>query len=469
MIFTEPRFLLFFAVVFTAYWALDSRRAQKVLLLAASYTFYAAWDWRFLSLILASTLIDYTAALRIEAQGERPERDGRRRAWLLLSLAANLGMLGFFKYFGFFVDSALELGAAAGVDLRRPTLEIVLPVGISFYTFQTMSYTIDVYRRVLAPRRSLLDVALFVAFFPQLVAGPIVRAREFLPQLGSRVPFASIAVRPLLLLFLAGFVKKACISDNVATVVDPFFADPAAFTAASAWLAIVLYSVQIYCDFSGYSDMAIATAGLLGLDLGRNFDFPYLARSVREFWQRWHISLSTWLRDYLYIPLGGNRGRWLRTVRNLFLTMTLGGLWHGAAWRFVLWGALHGAGLAAHREVHRALDRRRPLLGVAPAILLTFVWTTLLWIFFRATDLDSAFTIFESVLLLSSPGSIEIAPVWWGLFAALAAVHVLAYLGLGRRLAELPAWAFGAAYGAAAALTLLFVRIEARPFIYFQF
>ena len=470
MIFTEPRFLLFFAAVFAAFWALDSRRAQKLLLLAASYAFYAAWDWRFLSLILASTLIDYTAALRIEARDERRERAPRPRAWLIASLTANLGLLGVFKYFGFFVESAIALGSSLGVAMSRPTLEIVLPVGISFYTFQTMSYTIDVYRRQLEARRSLLDVALFVAFFPQLVAGPIVRARDFLPQLAARVPFASIAVRPLLLLFLAGYFKKACVSDNIASAaVDPFFADPAAFTAASAWLAIALYAVQIYCDFSGYSDMAIASAGLLGFDLGRNFEFPYLARNVREFWQRWHISLSTWLRDYLYISLGGNRGGRLRTLRNLLLTMTLGGLWHGAAWRFVMWGALHGAALGAQRELGRRHGSRRPLLPAPAAILLTFGWTTILWIPFRAVDLESASVILRSTLLFSSPGAGRIDAAWWILFALLAAAHVLAYRGAGRRLGALPAWAFAPAYGAAAALALLFVRMEALPFIYFQF
>jgi alginate O-acetyltransferase complex protein AlgI len=492
MIFTEPRFLLFFVVVFAAYWALESRRAQKMLLLVASYVFYGAWDWRFLSLIVISTLIDYSASLGMEAadrasgrggyhalwrarsrrRGRRGDGDRRRLAWLWLSLVGNLGLLGFFKYFGFFVDSAVDLAAALGVALDRPSLEIVLPVGISFYTFQTMSYTIDVYRRQLAARRSLLDVAVFVAFFPQLVAGPIVRARDFLWQLeAARVPFASIPVRSHLLLFLSGFVKKSCVSDSIAPAIDPFFADPQSFTAPSAWLAMVLYSIQIYCDFSGYSDIAIAIAGLLGFKLELNFDFPYLARNIREFWRRWHMSLSTWLRDYLYVPLGGNRlGRSI-TARNILVTMTLGGLWHGASWHFVVWGALHGIALIVHRELERRRGARPPLLPAAPAVLLTFAWTTVLWVLFRATDLDSALDILRMLFVFESPGLDPIDPRWWLVAALLVAAHVLARRGLGQRLARapLPGWAFAAVYGAAAAIVLLFVRIDVQPFIYFQF
>jgi alginate O-acetyltransferase complex protein AlgI len=493
MIFTEPRFLLFFAVVYAAYWAFDSRRAQKMLLLVASLVFYGAWDWRFLSLILVSTLIDYFASLGIEAadrasgRGEyhalrrarfwrRGRRGGggerRRRAWLWLSLVGNLGLLGFFKYFGFFVDSAIDFAAGFGVDLHRPTLAIVLPVGISFYTFQTMSYTIDVYRRQLRARRSLLDIAVFVAFFPQLVAGPIVRARDFLWQLDAdRVPFSSIPVRSYLLLFLSGFIKKACISDSIAPAIDPFFADPQSFTAPSAWLAMVLYSIQIYCDFSAYSDIAIAIAGLLGYRLELNFDFPYLARNIREFWRRWHMSLSTWLRDYLYVPLGGNRLGRSVTFRNIMVTMTLGGLWHGAAWHFVVWGALHGIALIVHRELERRRGARPPLLPALPAIVLTFGWTTLLWVFFRAVDLGSALDILRMMFLLESPGAISIDPTWWLLVALLALAHVITRRGMGQRLARapLPGWAFAAGYGAAAALVLLFVRIDVQPFIYFQF
>jgi alginate O-acetyltransferase complex protein AlgI len=329
VLFIEARFIGFFAAVFLVHWALRHNGARKAFLLAVSYVFYGFWDWRFLSLIAVSTAIDYVAALKIPSAGSA----GERRAWLVSSLAANLGILGFFKYFNFFVDSAAVALAAIGIDVGRRTLEIILPVGISFYTFQTMSYTVDVYRGQLRPCRRFLDVALFVAFFPQLVAGPIVRAREFLPQLETPRRLAAVEVRPLCVLFLVGFVKKACIADNLAPFADPYFQNPGAYTAASAWLALILFSIQIYGDFSGYSDMAVALAGLLGYRIPRNFRNPYLSSNIAELWRRWHITLSTWLRDYLFVPLGGfRRHSRLATGRNLLITFALGGLWHGAAW-----------------------------------------------------------------------------------------------------------------------------------------
>ncbi len=325
----------------------DNRR-RKVLLLLASYAFYAAWDWRFTALIAVSTLADYIAALRIEgAQGRSRER------WLVAALAVNLTLLGFFKYFGFFVDSAVELGELLGVAVRRPALEVILPVGISFFTFQSMSYTLDVHAGRLRATRSLLDVALFVAFFPQLVAGPIVRARHFLPQLAARPRFADVDVRGACALFLLGLFKKVFVADVIGGWIDPFFAAPEDFAPGSSRVAMPLFAIQIYCDFSGYTDMAIASAGLLGYRLTRNFAHPYFAGDVRDFWRRWHISLSTWLRDYLYIPLGGGRGHLLSVYRNLMITMLLGGLWHGANWTFVVWGGLHGLGLVATREWER--------------------------------------------------------------------------------------------------------------------
>ena len=365
MIFTELRFLGFLAIVLAVHWTLRSAWTRKLWLLEASYLFYGLWDWRFLSLIFGSTALDYLVGLKLEGND-----DGRsRKRWITLSVIANLGLLGVFKYTNFFLDSAIRFANALGLEASPHVLGIVLPVGISFYTFQTMSYSLDVYRRNLRAVRDPLDFALFVTFFPQLVAGPIVRAVDFLPQLEVPKFWRDVRVRACLTLFLVGYVKKACIGDNVATLVDPYFDKPGTFDALGAWTAVLYYAVQIYCDFSGYSDMAIATAGLFGYELRLNFDFPYLASSIRDFWRRWHMSLSSWLRDYLYIPLGGNRGSRLFQHRNLLLTMLLGGLWHGAGWNFVIWGALHGGALVVHREWERFGLRLPRFVGYALTFL----------------------------------------------------------------------------------------------------
>ncbi len=467
MLFTQPIFLGFFVVVFAVAWLVRHNTGRKLWLLAASYVFYAGWDWRFLSLIAISTLVDYLAGLAVE----RTEEAGRRRAWLILSLAANLGILGFFKYYNFFIDSAAALLRPLGLEAGDRALEIVLPVGISFFTFQSLSYTFDIYRRRLKPIRSFLDFALFVAFFPQLVAGPIVRAAHFLPQLARLPQRSAVDVRGCLTLFLLGFIKKSCIADNVSPIVDPVFADPGAHTALAVWIAVLFYAVQIYCDFSGYTDMAIATAGLLGYELGPNFNFPYLASSLTEFWRRWHISLSSWLRDYLYIPLGGNRGSRLFTYRNLMLTMLLGGLWHGAAWTFVVWGGLHGAVLVVHREWKRRVQL--PSWGVAGRLIgtvATFYFVCFAWIFFRAQSFGDAATLVKGYLLLQDNGPKTLDPALLAAFGALAIVHALYRRGWPQRLVSgLPGWAFATGYGAAAALALSFVPLRAAPFIYFQF
>jgi len=499
MLFTEPIFFLFFPVVLAGAWALgrfaSSGRPRKLWLLAASYLFYAAWDWRFLSLIAASTLVDYGVGRALE----RTQASARRRAWLVVSLVLNLGLLGVFKYYGFFVESARGLLDALGIALDARVPEIVLPVGISFYTFQTLSYTIDVYRRRIEPLHSLPDFALFVSFFPQLVAGPIVRASDFLPQLDRRPRWADVAVRRALVLFLVGFVKKACIADGVAPVVDRVFAHPAIWTSSAVWTAVLLYAVQIYCDFSGYTDMAIACAELLGFRLEKNFDFPYIARSVTEFWRRWHISLSGWLRDYLYIPLGGNRGGRLATHRNLLITMLLGGLWHGAAWTFVVWGALHGVALALHKEWRRwrqgAVPGARRLtlphlpapLGVGLGWAVTFVWVCLAWIFFRAQSFADAAVLVRAFAWLPGPGTLDLPRAWLLLVVVLGVAHWVSAYGAsagistssgaeavsGRALESvverIPDWSFAAAYGSAVALTLLFLPLRSAPFIYFQF
>jgi alginate O-acetyltransferase complex protein AlgI len=468
MIFTELRFVLFFAVVFCVHWALRGLRARKIWLLLCSYGFYAGWDWRFLSLIWVSTIVDWIAGGKIHAASDR----GARRRWLTLSLVANLGLLATFKYLGFFIDSGVDFLELLGFEASRPALEIVLPVGISFYTFQTMSYSLDIYFGKLKPAPSFLDLAVFVGFFPQLVAGPIVRAADFLPLLRDNRRYLDVPVRSCLILFLVGFIKKACISDNVVSIVDPFFNNPIGYDVLAAWAGVLMYAVQIYCDFSGYSDMAIACAGLLGYQLRINFDFPYFATDIRDFWRRWHISLSSWLKDYLYIPLGGSRGGKLFTYRNLMLTMLLGGLWHGAGWNFVIWGGLHGLALVVHRETERA-----GLLAVLPRFLrtfggavFTFWWVCLAWVFFRAETFEIAMQILRSWVLLESDGprTFGMAPIYT--FAGLVVVHAIGRThGVGRALERLPGWAFAVAYGILVPLALSFANGTVKAFIYFQF
>jgi alginate O-acetyltransferase complex protein AlgI len=510
MLFVEFRFFVFFAVVFSVTWLLRSNRARKVWLLACSHFFYACFfvgpplefarnlaahrwrdmpaGWWFPLVLMGSTCMDYLVGRGLGAAAEE-----RRKGWLMVSLGINLGVLCWFKYFNFFLTSAGAFLGWVGLPVSAHTLAIILPYGVSFYTFQSMSYTIEVYRRHIEPERSFLNLAFFISFFPQLVAGPIVRSMTFLPQTKEPRKWEQVDARGALALFLTGFVKKACLAETVAPYVDRYFAAPAAETALSGWLAVLLYAAQIYCDFSGYTDMAIASARLLGYDLTVNFNFPYFARNVTDFWRRWHISLSTWLRDYLYIPLGGNRGTLLFAYRNLMLTMLLGGLWHGAAWGFVVWGAMHGAGLVAHREwVRRRGGGRRkpghelspvakdvevrnprgwlPGAGEALATAGTFYFVCLCWAWFRAPDFRTAVTVSKALLFFQGGGS-EGLPAWLGwLFAGLAAVHWLnwkrVFAQWWRRGAD---WVFAAGYGAAFAAALLFVPQHYSAFIYFRF
>ena len=389
MLFNSFEFALLMLLLMPAYRLLARWRAQNLLLLAGSYVFYGWWDHRFLPLLLASTLTDYLVARALEATAApRP-----RRALLVLSCVVNLGLLGFFKYWGLFESTANGIGHWLGSeDALLPALQLVLPVGISFYTFQTLAYTVDVYRGRIRAVRSLRDLALYVGFFPQLVAGPIERPSQLLPQIRRDRVVRLGDVEQGVFLFASGWFRKA-LGDVMGTIVDPVFADPASHGAWSLLWALYAFAFQIYLDFSGYTDMARGVARVLGFELMENFNAPYFARSVREFWQRWHISLSTWLRDYLYIPLGGNRGGAWRTQRNLVLTMLLGGLWHGAAWNFVVWGALHGLYLAVDRAVRGteapgAVGAARPserggLARSALGMALTFHLVLLGWLLFR--------------------------------------------------------------------------------------
>lgn len=403
-------FFLFLAVVLLLYYLLP-RRAQNPLLLAASYLFYGLWDYRFLALLAAATLLAFFCGQAIA----RTLQAGRRKAWLALSLAGNLGALAFFKYAGFFVENAARVLGVLGLHVNLPTLNLLLPVGISFYLFQTISYTVDVYRGALAPTRNLVDFALYVAYFPKLLAGPIERAGTFLPQIAAPRPANTIQWRSALALVLVGLFKKVAIADPLSVFIDPVFMRPSLFSSPELLRAALFFTLQIYADFSGYTDIARGASRLLGIELAENFRQPYLSPNITLFWRRWHISLSSWLRDYLYIPLGGNRQGKVRTYIHLMLTMLLGGLWHGASWNFVIWGGLHGGYLAAHRLLggRRKEPEPRPagrgawrVVLDGPSIAATFALVTLAWVFFRAWGAKAAFDFLQQLASLRELGQL---------------------------------------------------------------
>jgi alginate O-acetyltransferase complex protein AlgI len=474
MVFCSWQFLAFFAVVFAAYWALPWRRPRVWLLLAASFYFYASWNKWLACVIFFSSALDYLLARGIEGLASARGR----KALVAVSVAANLGLLCYFKYADFFLESLRQALRACGADASFPALSVVLPVGISFYTFEAINYVVDVYRGKVRAERDPANLLLFILFFPHLVAGPIVRARDFLPQIRRRKRWDWLRAQLGVRFFLTGLFKKWVIADRMAFFADPVFADPGAYRQGALWLAVIAYALQIYGDFSGYTDMAIGVAHLLGYRLAKNFDLPYLATNVSDFWHRWHISLSTWLRDYLFIPLGGSRGGRWQTYRNLLVTMTLGGLWHGASWTFVVWGLLHGLFLVAHRLfaewcAGRALVRRALASGpgTAARVGLTFLCVSLAWVFFRAPDFGAAATVLRG-LFTPHPGLGDPLPAV-GLVvtvAALALGHALAHRDLGTRLAaKLPPPALGVVYASFAALCLLLAPPTGKPFIYFPF
>ena len=397
MIFNSITFIVFFAA-FLALWSLPfGWTTRRVMLLIASYIFYASWSPPFVALLWLSTFVDFYAARWIASE----ERASRRRFALIISLTANLGLLGFFKYGGFLEANFESLAAMVGVTYHAPKWNIVLPLGISFYTFQTLSYTLDVYQRRIAPSRSFLNFALFVTFFPHLVAGPIMRPRDLLSQFAT----PKRASRPMMLWGLAlmtlGLFEKIVLADAfLSGPADKVFKAKDALLPLDAWTGVLAFAGQIFFDFSGYTTTAIGAALLLGFSLPQNFNSPYAAVGFSDFWRRWHISLSTWLRDYLYISLGGNRKGRVRTYLNLMITMLLGGLWHGANWTFVVWGGLHGLYLAAERMLTEAFGHREVFKTTAfrlAAGALTFVLVCVAWVFFRAADFPTAARILASM------------------------------------------------------------------------
>lgn len=470
MLFPTLDFGLFFLAAFALSWALRDRlTARKLALLGFSYFFYGYWDWRFCFLLAGSSLLNYAAGMALDRTADRRGRC----AILTAAVAVNLGVLAFFKYYGFFLRSLSELLFSLGLERDLPFLEIILPVGISFFTFQGISYVVDVYRGDVRAARSPLDLLLYISFFPQLVAGPIVRASTFLPQLAAKPDPDRILAATGLLLILLGLFKKIVIANYLATdMVDLVFLAPTFHGPVDLTLGAYGYAIQIYCDFSAYSDIAIGVAALLGFRFQRNFDQPYRSESLREFWRRWHISLSTWLRDYLYIPLGGGRGGRLATARNLMVTMLLGGIWHGAAWTFVFWGFLHGAGLV----VERAMGWGGGVAGRAPwrralSVLAVFHFVCLGWIFFRAENFGYAVDYLLSFANLEAP-VMFLRPLILALLA-LGAIGQLLPPSLTPRaataFARWPVLAQGVAVGGAIVAIDALGPIGVAPFIYFQF
>ena len=473
MWFNSLTFAVFIAVVYSLYRVLP-HRGQNIMLLVASYVFYGAWDWRFLSLILLSTFVDYFIGLAlVNSEGKR------RRLYLLISVFTNLGLLATFKYFGFFSDSLRVLLSWIGFDAGWTTIHIVLPVGISFYTFQTMSYTIDIYREKIQPTSRFLDFALFVAFFPQLVAGPIERASNLLPQIANPRTLTFEQTTRGFYLILFGLFKKVAIADGVANSVNAVYGSTGTLSGIDIILACYLFTIQIYCDFSGYSDIARGLAKIMGIELMTNFRTPYFAINPSEVWRRWHISLSSWLRDYLYISLGGNRNGEFKTYRNLMITMALGGLWHGNSWNFALWGVFHGSWLSLHRML---TSNSGAGLSVNPSISLikNIIKMFLCWhawcyslVLFRAVSL-------EQVVTFSSFWTFDFANLSVSMprptFGALAGLLVLLPVEIIEYLKKTPLYyrgwpavCRGAYYAVLLFLTIMGLSNEPAQFIYFQF
>ena len=472
MLFNSLPFAVFLPIVFAVYWALrNSLRSQNVLLLVASYVFYGWWDARFLSLIVASTVVDYLLGQYLAVATNAL----KRKLLLTASMIFNLGLLGVFKYYNFFMENFMEITNTVGFHTNPTLLNITLPVGISFYTFQTMSYTIDIYRKQLEPTKDFIAFAAFVGYFPQLVAGPIERASNLLPQMSKSRNFDYQKAVDGMRQTLWGFFKKVVIADAVAPLVDQAFGDPNGFSAVALITGALLFSIQIYCDFSGYSDIAIGISKLFGIDLMQNFRTPYFSRDIAEFWRRWHISLSTWFRDYLYIPLGGSRGSTALKVRNTFAIFIVSGFWHGANWTFIIWGLINALLflplLLAKRNRSNLND---PEISDLHRILLTFSITTIAWIFFRADSLSHAIDYLQNITIWNSGKSLSIKPTLVVYIALLffgdwiGRKHDFALNTLSEGILSKSPWLRLTVYLSLAYLILLYIGGQ-QNFIYFQF
>ncbi|MFN6176982.1 MAG: MBOAT family O-acyltransferase [Flavobacteriales bacterium] len=482
MLFNSIDFAVFLPLVFLLYWTVFNRtlRLQNGFLLVVSAVFYGWWDWRYLGLVFISAAIDYVVAISLDGTS-----DEKRRRWLLtLSMVANLGMLGFFKYCDFFITSFNDAFTFMGMPIGLRTLNIVLPVGISFYTFQTMSYTIDVYRKQIKASHDPIAFSAYILFFPQLVAGPIERAGQFLPQFHQHRTFDLAMARDGLRQILWGLFKKVVIADNCAPIVNSIYGDIDHASGSAIVLATVLFAFQVYGDFSGYSDIAIGSARLLGFSLMRNFAYPYFSRDIAEFWRRWHISLSTWFRDYLYIPLGGSRGGKWMAMRNSLIIFTVSGFWHGAAWNFVLWGLINGLYFIPlvwtdktrqHMEIV-AKGRTFPTLSELGRMLITFMLVCTFYVIFRSQGLGGMYTAFSGILsasLFTIPSMLLTKPVAITLGAS-ALMFLFEWSARERAYGlmldpRIPAWGRYGIYYGLVLIIVAFAPMAGGEFIYFQF
>jgi alginate O-acetyltransferase complex protein AlgI len=473
MLFNSLTFVLFFALVLGGYWTLRSWEARKNLLLVASYVFYGTWNPPFAILLFATTALDFYLGARIAQAGT----SGTRRAWLIASLATNLSMLGFFKYGNFLLENFKWLVAQAGFSYQPPHLDLFLPIGISFYTFHSLSYTLDVYRGATQPTRSLRDFVLAVSFFPQLVAGPIVRAADFLPQAAhAPAPHAGRFIWGLLLMTLGLFEKTVLADTMLASSAEKIFAYGGPLAGLDAWTGVLAFSGQIFFDFAGYSTCAIGAALCLGFHLKDNFRFPYAAVGFSDFWRRWHISLSTFLRDYLYIPLGGNRSGAIRAAINLMIVMFIGGLWHGAAWTFVVWGIIHGLCLVLERVLRSVFKNAAwtDTLGVQILLgLVTYACVCIAWVFFRAADFPTATRLVAAMVGLIPTGDTilptrEILQVGVVTLGLLCAHWLLRHTTMEAVVAKSPRWLLAGVW-TVMVCGIILTQGNGNAFIYFQF
>lgn len=478
MLFNSLDFAVFLPIVFFLYWFITNRslKLQNSLIVVASYVFYGWWDWRFLSLILFSTIVDYLVGLGLH------KKEGAKTRKLLLwtSIVVNIGFLGFFKYYNFFLENFQKAFTFLGAEFSGDTLNIVLPVGISFYTFQTLSYSIDIYKRKLEPTKNFIAFSAFVSFFPQLVAGPIERASNLLPQFYTKRHFDSAKAVDGLRQILWGLFKKVVIADNCAEQVNLIFSNVDSYNGITLFIGVVLFAFQIYGDFSGYSDIAIGTARLFGFNLRQNFAFPYFSRDIAEFWRRWHISLSTWFRDYLYIPLGGSRGGRLMSVRNTFIIFVVSGFWHGANWTFIAWGAVNAVLflpllLVGHNRRNMQVVAHNKILPSFLnflSIIGTFILTTLTWVFFRAENINQAGQYFTGIFSPTIIGNLQVDVdyiyliIFFIIMEWVGRANQYGLEKIGIKWPRILRWTF---YGFLIFLIGMYMPTEESPFIYFQF